>query len=365
MLYLSLVLSAVLLLLANVAARRRGGWFTAFGLCAVALSAGPLCVGLFLPPVALLSLCLAAALHWPAPRLRPRLFLPASLAATAVAFGVPLWFVAVTEREYARLRQEYPYESMEARLAVAPPVSGGRLTDAAEQRLARIEGRLETGPNSWRAYHLRRLHEDTTALFVNSPGFGVARSFRPSAASLARDEEPADPVAQPEPKAYFDWPAEGDPWRTPPPDDPLSQAHEESVLDFVNPRGFGFFKDRRHVAGFRPHRFSRLPEAGEPWAVRRVDLVGLLLHQEPVAYVSENLPRMGELGEAPTRSLDGFEAFGLERLRRGEDLVAGEAAGRVRMLGAIRNATQCVRCHGGARGDLLGAFSYSLWRVER
>ncbi len=34
------------------------------------------------------------------------------------------------------------------------------------------------------------------------------------------------------------------------------------------------------------------------------------------------------------------------------------------MLGAVRSAKQCVKCHGGSRGDLLGAFSYTL-RAEK
>ena len=34
------------------------------------------------------------------------------------------------------------------------------------------------------------------------------------------------------------------------------------------------------------------------------------------------------------------------------------------MLGAIRSAKQCVQCHGGQRGDLLGAFSYTLVGVR-
>jgi len=88
--------------------------------------------------------------------------------------------------------------------------------------------------------------------------------------------------------------------------------------------------------------------------------VGLLLHAEPVVYVSEHLPRMDEQREAPTRPLDRFEASALEGLRRGEDILVQETAGNLRMLGAIRNAKQCIECHGGERGDLLGAFSYSL-----
>lgn len=36
---------------------------------------------------------------------------------------------------------------------------------------------------------------------------------------------------------------------------------------------------------------------------------------------------------------------------------------RVSALGAIRSIEQCTKCHGGKRGDLLGAFSYSLART--
>ncbi len=50
----------------------------------------------------------------------------------------------------------------------------------------------------------------------------------------------------------------------------------------------------------------------------------------------------------------------LEKLRGGEDLVVAEAGVNLRMLGAIRSARLCVDCHGGKRGDLFGAFSYSL-----
>jgi len=35
---------------------------------------------------------------------------------------------------------------------------------------------------------------------------------------------------------------------------------------------------------------------------------------------------------------------------------------QVRMVGAIRMAETCMKCHEGKRGDLLGAFSYDLVR---
>ena len=71
--------------------------------------------------------------------------------------------------------------------------------------------------------------------------------------------------------------------------------HDAGTLDFVNPVGFGFMKDRRHVAGFQSHAFSEVPDSTPRWCVERLDLIGLLLHPEPVAYVSDKLPAMDEL----------------------------------------------------------------------
>ena len=131
------------------------------------------------------------------------------------------------------------------------------------------------------------------------------------------------------------------------------------MIDFVNPKGFGYVKSRSQVAGFRPHRFSFVPAAGT-WAVDSLELVGILVHADPAVYVSEHLPRMDELSKAKTRTLDAFEKEGLAVLEKGEDLFVRGNVDKARMMGAIRNAKQCVECHGGNRGDLLGAFSYRL-----
>jgi hypothetical protein len=136
------------------------------------------------------------------------------------------------------------------------------------------------------------------------------------------------------------------------------------VVDFTDPQGFGYVKDRRHVAGFQSHYLSDVREPGERWHVETVELVGLLLHPEPLAYVSANLPRMEELRDAPTRPLDEFESAALARIRRGDYVVVGKSGSTLRMLGSIRSLTQCVTCHGGERGDLLGAFSYTLSHDE-
>jgi hypothetical protein len=65
-----------------------------------------------------------------------------------------------------------------------------------------------------------------------------------------------------------------------------------------------YVRDRDHVAGFRPHQFRRLPDAPKRWQVERLELISLLKHDRPVAYFSNNLPKMDELRDAPTRPLD-------------------------------------------------------------
>ena len=74
---------------------------------------------------------------------------------------------------------------------------------------------------------------------------------------------------------------------------------------------------------------------------------------------------MGQLRAAPTRPLDKFESLGLFTVQQGDDLFISRDGEGVRMLGAIRSTKQCVACHGGERGDLLGAFSYTLQRQQQ
>ncbi len=140
---------------------------------------------------------------------------------------------------------------------------------------------------------------------------------------------------------------------------PLHRLHVKGFLDFVNPIGFGWLTERKQMAGFQAHHFSEVPDA-TPWSVQTLELVGLVVHEQPVVYVSENLPRMSELREAPTRSLDNFELAGLEALRAGENIFVRTTLQGLRMLGGVRAATECIKCHSGERGELLGAFSYAL-----
>ena len=207
-----------------------------------------------------------------------------------------------------------------------------------------------------RNYRLRMLHEDTTRAFVSSPGFGVGRMLPgPTAANLKENPERDPTPAQPGSPAL--WGSE--PFTPIVEREALVTLHTDGLLDFVNPRGWGYIQSRDRVAGFLSHRFSKVPEA-KTWAVQRVELVGLLKHPEPVVYLSDKLPAMADLQSVPTRTLDAFETTGLTAVRSGEDGFAARRGDTARFVGGIRSAKQCVQCHGGERGDLLGAFSYTL-----
>jgi hypothetical protein len=373
MLFLSLACSAMLLVIACViahpAVRRLGPWpLGIFIVCALGFSLGPPLTGLFfLPPVAVLAPLLVFTLLpsyvWPG---RWWLSPVLSVVAAAATFGVAGWPAWEEQREFARLREEVPYQSFEDRLPEPRPALPRKpLPEGTAQRLDRLEEAVASEENRYRTKVLRRLHEDTVGLFVDSPGFGVARLIRPSRDDLTRWLRPDEPVSQPVPPPISAEASGRVSWEPRPWEEDLYGIHCQGVVNFVNADRFGFVKDRRHVTGFRAHQFTYVPGSAERWEVQTLDLVGLLLHDQPLAYVSAHLPRMDELREAPTRSLDGFEASGLERLRRGEDLVVGAAPGRLRMLGAVRSTKQCVTCHGGERGDLLGAFSYTLRPSER
>ena len=258
MLELSLMVSAILLVVANLSARRLGCAVAGMMVCGVGLLCLTALSSVFLWPVGIQFVLLAVIMMgWPEKSSRPWSFLTMSLSATAAAYAVAVGIsLATDEPEFARLRARFPYESIAERLP-APhlPSTGEPLAEDTEAEMIRLEKAVQhkEGRDTMlgRAFLLRRLHEDRVSLFMDSSGFGVARLMgRPSERGI-------------------------------------------------------------------------------------------------------------------TRPLDGFEASSLEKLRRGEYLLVAEAPEGVRMLGAIRSVKQCTNCHGGERGDLLGAFSYTLRRGER
>jgi hypothetical protein len=370
-LYVSLTLPLILLGLIYLAIWRSKAWVVVYIGCAVFfILCHPLSNNVFVGLVLELQLVAMLVVIPLARALRPgRKWLPICLpiAATAASYAYFSWVAVRYSVEFNRLRDEYGFESMEDRVPLpGPNLRSAVLKSETSALVQDLENRVTnaTGIGVSRNSRLKLLHERTVLSFVNSPGFGVQRMFVPTESAMKWGVREKDtPVPQPVPRAA---PPEsiqaGEPTRAIAVPDGLQVIHQIGVVDFSYPSGRGYTRDRRHVAGFLPHGFSKPPAWGDNWAVDTIDLVSLLCHAEPVAYVSDNLPRMDELKDAPTRPLDAFEAGGLKQLVDGEYLVVGEAADKLRMLGSVRAVEQCEKCHGAERGDLLGAFSYTLRR---
>jgi hypothetical protein len=279
----------------------------------------------------------------------------------------------------ARARQLFPLESLakrleyekQARVVEKEQRGSAFLPKATQDRLAEIESWLEP-KDYWRLWRrtisLAYIHASVVEQFVNSRGFGAARNLRaPSLDDLevpewlwnkGLQEVPNGPLHQ------DDSPASGSP-----DSGELWILHEHGAVDFTNPVGFGYIRDREHVAGFVPHRMRERPDAGSTnvarWSVEGVQLVSLLKFAAPRVYVSNELPAMDRVQESNTRSLDAFEEANLGSLCQGEDIAVERNGDAIRLLGSLRATKQCLKCHDAERGDLLGAFSYHLRRVEK
>jgi hypothetical protein len=363
-LYIALVASAILLLVVNLIAWKAEHPVAPILATAFLIGLASTMICIFLPPVILQAalMCIVASI-WGATVYRPWFFHLLSCAATLVAFGVPGYFAL---RETRNLQEAFPYVSMDERL---PPAKNHRparaLPTATADRLREIEDKYRDLSHKYRESAFRQIHEDTVRIFVNRPGFGVTRMI-PVSEERLKHEEP--PIPQPGTPSASPWLPEELSRKQPAESktlDNLLSLHRESIVDFVNFAGFGYIKDRQHVAGFQEHQVSQTPTPERPWTLQTLDLVGLLLHEKTIAYVSKDLPRMKELRAAPTRELDDFETAGLLALQRGDDLFVRERGPERRMLGAIRAARQCLSCHEAERGDLLGAFSYRMTQDGR
>ena len=307
----------------------------------------------------------------------PKPILIGTLLVIVVSYGGVAWKTLLMIKA---LEREYPIESLESRLAYEneqPPSI--RLAGAQSQPSSPLVTDLEEKIPFRSRYRgnrpemLRQLHENTLEAFVNSRGFGFGRGVPHLEYDVRIDEIRA--VPQPKP-AYDPSTASADNRADLPPDATqadmakrLQSFHSDTVVDFINPKGFGYVKERRTAAGFQEHRISSIHDYGlDPnkiWRVQRVELVSLLKYSQPGVYLTDNLPRMDELRTAKVRPLDDFEKRQLPALFKGEDLVLDQTDNTVRVLGAIRAAKQCLNCHEVSRGDLLGAFSYRLGKATK
>jgi hypothetical protein len=296
-------------------------------------------------------------------------------------------FAGVIGLEYFdRLRERYPIESLAQRLDYE---RAGMARQAAQPQAVTIEAHpqlvseqtsrslddlyqefAKNGDAEYRAARLKSLHTEHVQQFVNSPGFGVVRGMALSERSLRINREPGTPEQLAVPPLDDATPETGPPpAKQPPIPELLAQLrpmHDSALGNFANPAAFGWVQDVDHVAGFEPHALHNRPRSpparnDSRLELLRVELVSLLKHDQPMVYDSKFLPDMQELRNMPVRPLDRFERQALPRLQSGNQDLVSEARGpRVRLLGSIRAAKQCLECHSVSHGDLLGAFSYQL-----
>ncbi|MFL5330113.1 MAG: hypothetical protein ACJ8C4_14520 [Gemmataceae bacterium] len=325
----------------------------------------PGCMGMGLPIV--FNQLLALAVLWIVCRLAMVSASKYRLATLVVTLAVFAAFAIPELAKEAQLRKQYPFVSMEQR--IPPPRVAERThflaaeSDHNLQVTDEIDEDLKLYSSERREEALKRLHEDAVSYFSNTMGFGVGRMGVLKRNGNLDSNHPDKSIPQPtlpSTSAGID----GDAQVINGKHEDLRSLHLQSIFDFAHPRTLGYVKNRNAVAGFESHRFGRLPDNPKSWKVLSVELVGLVVNPQPVAYVSANLPRMEELKAASTRPLNDFESAGLDVLRSGQDLYVTGNQHSIRLLGAIRAAEKCAVCHGCDRGDMLGAFSYTLRRED-
>lgn len=296
---------------------------------------------------------------------RPRTFASVLLALTAIVYGYVIFKDGMMIRRLAALTTQYPFESMEKRLAFEQTSRSPSLTaNAANQQLSLTVlqnlDEMENQNSHWgyrRVQALRGIHERKYQQFRMATDFGPRRMPKLSPDSIELDPMPSIRV----PIQIWNVSIAAQ-------SNELDDLHRNVASDFSSTDRIGYVRNRKEVAGFESHGFSNLETSGVPksdrWQISRLELVGLLRHDEPRVYVSSTLPQMDELEKIPHRPLNPFEKASLPKLQFSDDLVFNSSGNRIVMLGAVRAGNDCLQCHEGERGKLLGAFSYELERVK-
>lgn len=295
-------------------------------------------------------------------------------------------------------RDKYPLISLRDRLGFEKDLPETERPEDTAKLPAEIGVRY---PASYRALILQKLYTDQLEAvhsqevdkFARRPGFGVSRMpvrppslvdymqrvqwNTPKVVEFSKTERPAQKADQ---QQYL---------MINPKDDleithgwlPSMQTLERFQVvqsdAFAKLESFGWVKDLDHVSGFVPHAFrSRIelhhpvshdqqPAAeklkpGDVWSIHRLELVSLLKHAQPAVYVSDKMPNMADLSDLRMRPLEDFEIKALAELREGHQVSALATENRILMLGGLRATKECLQCHRGPAGRLLGAFSYEL-----
>jgi hypothetical protein len=100
----------------------------------------------------------------------------------------------------------------------------------------------------------------------------------------------------------------------------------------------------------------------DTYRLESFDLIGVGKHPDPVAFLGRRHQTVSL--NRQTRALTAFEERAVAELKAGEDVaVEANETGRF-VVGALRAQEDCLKCHGGKTGDVLGALSYRLTSAE-
>lgn len=162
--------------------------------------------------------------------------------------------------------------------------------------------------------------------------------------------------------ALAQWDAEYLRRNPPPPWSSVEQMHSAYVEKFIQSSGFGVSRMTQDL-----RNYSELVLNGQHHVVEKVELIGLVKHPAPTAYLTFSTPPQKRLltneqvtAFIKTRALTTFETNALVELRNGRNEIVGAANGAPAILGGVRARKDCLKCHDGKAGNLLGALSYTM-----
>lgn len=288
----------------------------------------------------------------------------ACVVAMLLAYIPTFQYARASDARIDRMRTAYPFASIRERLPDhLTTTSAEPAILSTEQDAILVE--IDDQDTRWRSYvsQLEQIHDESYKQFIRTPNFGMLRMGPVTEDRIGRGYELTEGIPFKLPQRLSFEADNASP----------HELHKSTQKTFLDRERLGHVKDVNNVAGFIGHGFNRLPYDDRVsyegarmgrWTLRRLDLIGFVTHHNPVAYVTEHLPNMEELDDAPTRELTKFEADALVQLRQEKDIVFEEQAEgdakRIIMVGALRAGKSCAACHSVPYGTLLGAFSYEL-----
>lgn len=305
----------------------------------------------------------------------PKLAVPAFIIVAVVPYAMMASQISEAQRRLGQLLVDHPLKSLESRLEFENDTSITPNEDIAQVALSQLSPTvLENLDNQEQRYGWRRewslteLHENYRRQFEAAAGFGFVRMRRVYPEHL-----------EPLPIEFVELPLPvGDGLLGADSPTGTERLHQAVTNDFLDRDKIGYVRDQAHVAGFQPHSPTRLSEAlanshscgSEPevssshWQLTRLELVSILRHSPPRAYLADSLPAMDKLDQFEHRALTEFEADCLPKLRTDADVVFEQHGRQLLMVGALRASKDCLACHQGNKGKLLGAFSYEFVRQD-